>query len=136
MSDYFFVGRKRPTAREERMMDKEEAQREGQTPILVIKDTASKALFAHACPCKGAHAAVVARVCADLDTLGYKRILVRTDGEPAIVDLWAKVKTQWSGDLVKVESAVGDQNSNGDAEQAVLKIEDELRTWKGLLMMP
>ena len=87
MSDYFFVGRKRPAAREERIHEEEAAQREGQTPILVIKDTASKALFAHACPCKGAHEAVVARVCADLDTLGYKRILVRTDGEPAILDL-------------------------------------------------
>ena len=47
VSDYFFVGRKRPAAREERMQEEEEeTQREGQTPILVIKDTASKALFA------------------------------------------------------------------------------------------
>ena len=76
------------------MQEEEEAQKEGQTPILVIKDTASKALFAHACPCKGAHEAVVARVCADLDTLGYKRILVRSDGEPAILDSRAKVKSQ------------------------------------------
>ena len=53
VSDYFFVGRKRPAAREERMQEEEEAQKEGQTPILVIKDTASKALYAHACPCKG-----------------------------------------------------------------------------------
>ena len=62
--------------------------------------------------------------------MGYKRILVRTDGEPAILDLWAKIKEQWSGEIVKVESAVGDHDTNGDAEQAVQKIEDEVRTWR------
>ena len=61
--------------------------------------------------------------------LGYRRVLVRTDGEPAILDLWKKVKEAWWGEIVKVESATGDHNSNGDAEQAVQKIEDETRTW-------
>ena len=73
------------------------------------------------------------RLCADLDTLGYKRVLVRTDGEPAILDLWCKVKERWGGEIVKVESATGDHNSNADAEQAVQKIEDETRTWKDAL---
>ena len=66
VSDYFFIGRRRASGRAERAQDEEVAEREGQTPILVIKDTASKALFAHACPCKGTHEAVVAKVCADL----------------------------------------------------------------------
>ena len=30
---------------------------------------------------------------------------------------------------MKVESATGDHDANGDAEQAVQKIEDEVRTW-------
>ena len=111
----------------------EAAAKEGQTPILVIKDTASKAIFAHACPCKGAHELVVSRVVADLDTMGYKRVLVRTDGEPALLDLWAKVKEKWTGEIVKVEAATGDHNANGDAEQAVQKVEDEVRVWKDML---
>ena len=86
-----------------------------------MKDTRSKAIFAHACPCKGAHDSVVERIVADLDTMGYKRVLVRTDGEPALLDLWAKVKENWTGEIVKVESATGDHNANGDAEQAVQK---------------
>ena len=89
----------------------------------------SKALFAHACPCKGAHELVVAKIVDDLNTLGHRRVLVRTDGEPAILDLWNKVKEKWWGEIVKVESATGDHNSNGDAEQAVQKIEDDVRTW-------
>ena len=91
-SDYFYIGRRRPLKRAEREREEKAAEEEGQTPILVIKDCHSKALFAHACPCKGAHEAVVARVVADLDMLGYKRVLVRTDGEPTILDLWNKVK--------------------------------------------
>ena len=128
-SDYFFIGQRRPAGREEREREEDQAEKEGQTPIIVLKDTKSKALFAHVCPRKGAHEAVVTRIVADLNTLGYKRVLVRTDGEPAILDLWAKVKDQWGGELVKVESMAGDHDTNGDAEQAVQKVEDEVRTW-------
>ena len=128
-SDYFYIGQRRPLGRQERQEVEEEAERDGQTPVLVIKDTRSKAIFAHACPCKGVHKAVVGKVIEDLNTLGYKRVLVRTDGEPALLNLWQKVKEQWWGEVVKVESATGDHNSNGDAEQAVQKCEDEVRTW-------
>ena len=92
VSDYFFIGRRRPSNRGEREHAEDEAEKEGQTPILVLKDTRSKRIFAHACPCKGAHDLVVDRVVSDLDALGYKRVLVRTDGEAAILDLWNKVK--------------------------------------------
>ena len=128
-SDYFYIGQRRPLGRQERQEVEEEAERDGQTPVIVIKDTKSKAIFAHACPCKGAHKAVVGKVIEDLNTLGYKRVLVRTDGEPALLDLWQKVKEQWWGEVVKVESATGDHNSNGDAEQAVQKCEAEVRIW-------
>ena len=128
-SDYFFIGQRRPAGREEREREEDQAEKEGQTPIIVLKDTKSKSLFAHVCPRKGAHDAVVTRLVADLNTLGYNRVLVRTDGEPAILDLWAKVKEQWGGELVKVESMAGDHDTNGDAEQAVQKVEDEVRTW-------
>ena len=130
VSDYFFVGQRRSSNRAERDREEESAEREGQTPIIVLKDTRSKSIYAHACPCKGAHEAVVKRVVEDLDALGYKRILVRTDGEPAILDLWRKVKEKWTGEIIKVESMVGDHDSNGEAEQAVQKVEDDLRTWK------
>ena len=128
-TDYFFIGRRRPQDRAERDAEENLAEKEGQTPIIVIKDVNSKAIFAHACPCKGAHELVVAKIIDDLNTLGYRRVLVRTDGEPAILDLWNKIKERWWGEIVKVESATGDHNSNGDAEQAVQKIEDDVRTW-------
>ena len=86
-SDYFYVGQRRPRGKEERDRAEEEAERDGQTPIIVLKDCKSKAIFAHACPRKGAHEAVVSRIVSDLNSMGDRRILVRTDGEPAILDL-------------------------------------------------
>ena len=133
VADYFFVGRRRSTNRDEQAKFDEDAANEGQTPILVLKDTKSKALFAHACPCKGAHEAVVNKLIDDINMLGYRRILVRTDGEPALLDLWEKVREKWSGEIVKVESMPGDHNTNSEAEQAIQKIEDEMRTWKSFL---
>ena len=128
-SDYFYIGQRRPLGRQERQEAEQEAERDGQTPVIVIRDIKSKAIFAHACPCKGVHKAVVGKVIEDLNTLGYKRVLVRTDGELAILGLWAKVKEKWSGDIVEVEAATGDHDANGEAEQAVQKVEDEVRTW-------
>ena len=61
-SDYFYIGIRRPQDRAERSAEEDLAEKEGQTPIIVIKDVNSKALFAHACPCKGAHDLVVSKM--------------------------------------------------------------------------
>ena len=53
VSDYFFIGQRRPQNRAERDEEEAKAEGAGQTPILAIKDTRSKSIFAHACPCKG-----------------------------------------------------------------------------------
>ena len=128
-SDYFFIGSKRPLQREEREKEEKLAEESGQTPIIVLKDTRSKALFGHACPCKGPNEMVVSRLVSDLNMLGYKRVLIRTDGEPSILALWEAVRLQWGGEIIKVEAATGDHNANGDSEQAVQKLEDDVRTW-------
>ena len=90
--DYFFLGTRRPQSQQERPEVEEEAERDGQTPVIMLKDSNSKSIFAHACPRKGADDRVAMKICADLDALGYRRVLVRTDGEPALLDLWRKVK--------------------------------------------
>ena len=92
VADYFFVGQRRTGNRDQRLAEDAIAEGDGQTPVLVLKDVRSKSLFAHACPCKGAHEAVVAKVISDLDSLGYRKVLIRTDGEGPITDLFAEVK--------------------------------------------
>ena len=73
------------------------------------------------------------KVISDLDSLGYRKVLIRTDGEGPITDLFAEVKKRWWGEIIKVESMVGDSNTNSEAEQAVQKIQDEMRTFKSSL---
>ena len=92
VADYFFVGQRRSSNRDQRRAEDAIAEGDGQTPVLVLKDVRSKSLFAHACPCKGAHEVVVTQVVADLDSLGYRKILIRIDGEGAITDLFAEIK--------------------------------------------
>ena len=69
-SDYFYIGQRRPGGRQEREEAEQEAERDGQTPVIVLKCSRSKAIFAHACPCKGAHQAVVSKIIDDLNSLG------------------------------------------------------------------
>ena len=61
-SDYFFIGQRRPANKGERAEEEAQAEKEGQTPIIVLKDTKSKSLFAHVCPCQGAHSSAVSRL--------------------------------------------------------------------------
>ena len=92
MCDYFYVGQKRSADRTEREAEEKAAEQDGQTPVLAIRGTKSKALFSHACPCKGAHESVINKVIADFNLLGYRRILVKTDGENPLLDLWAQIR--------------------------------------------
>ena len=44
-SDYFYIGQRRPLGRQERQEVEEEAERDCQTPVLVIKDTGIQSYF-------------------------------------------------------------------------------------------
>ena len=43
----------------------------------------------------------------DLDTLGYHRVVLRSDKEPSILGLHWAVKLAWTGDVVQETSAEG-----------------------------
>ena len=51
--DYFYIGKKRSANRLEREAEEKVAEQDGQTPVLTLRDTKSKALFSHACPLQG-----------------------------------------------------------------------------------
>ena len=66
---------------------------DGKSPVLVYRDRLSRKIFSHAVTSKGASDPwIVAKVVEDLDSLGYGRILMKTDQEPAIKDLQAQVR--------------------------------------------
>ena len=104
-----------------------------QNPILVVEDDTSKAVMAHMLPRKGADEYAVERLKQDLGLLGYKRIVLKSDQEPAILALKAEVKRTSDIEIVPEMSPVGDSQSNGRAERAVRTMKGQFRTMKEAL---
>ena len=61
----------------------------------------------------------------DLDTLGYHRVVFRSDNEPSILSLLRAVKLAWTGDAVQETSAEGDPQSNGAAESSLTVVKGQ-----------
>ena len=74
--------------------------------------------------------ALVSQICEDLDNMGIKRALYKSDQEYSIRALLDAVKVQWKGELVPEVSPKGDKNSNGAAEVVVKTHEALTRTFK------
>ena len=89
--DYMFLNDNREDVshKEEDKHDGEEtAEDEGNAsgmPILVVKDRKTKMVFARVVPEKGTHPYVVKRLASDLSMLGYNKLVLKSDNEPAIV---------------------------------------------------
>ena len=69
-------------------------------------------------------------VCQDLDRLGYKRVILRSDGEAAIVAFLNAVKKAWDGEATLEQSPAGESQSNGAAEKAVQLSKSMFRSTK------
>ena len=92
----------------------------GPTPVLVMHDSISKGVYAHAVPHKGtqhdgAHLAIQA-VAADIESLGYSRIVVKGDQEPSLQAFLRRVRSHVRCDCIPEQSAEGEPQSNGAAE--------------------
>ena len=100
---------------------------------LVGTDRASKAVLAHVVPQKGTQFDWVAtRLEQDVRRFGYNgRLVVRSDGEPSIKDLMKELATKRREAPTVVETSKPyDSKSNGRAENAVKRIEGQVRTIK------
>ena len=101
------------------------------TPILVAKDRLTGMIFAMAVERKGAadpHA--VTKLTEWVDALGSVRVAIRSDGEPAIMQVAAAVRdARREGSITTLEtSAPGDHAGNGIAERAVSQVTGLIRT--------
>ena len=94
------------------------------TLMIVVKDSKSKAIRAHALKNKSVkHTYGTRKVCADLEEWGYGKVILRSDGEPAIRALKKKVKLRREGDTTLLEiTPRADPKANGEAEAAVREI--------------
>ena len=110
---------------------------EGPTPVLVMHDSIAKNVFAHAVPHKGTqhegfHFAVQA-VAANIESLGYQRIIVKGDQEPSLQAFLRRVRSHVRCECVPEQSAEGEPQSNGAAERAVQTIKGLCRTLRDAL---
>ena len=119
--DYMFMG------------DQQGREEEKGMPMLVMKDKRTKVLWARVVPAKGVNAHAVKQLAKQITLLGHKRILFKSDGEPAIKALKEAVKNELSVDVAPEESPVGDHAGNGDAESAVRQVQGQIRTMKDAL---
>ena len=133
--DYLFITKDQVWRREEL---EEEDEAKVLFKILVVKDTNGKAIFAHVIHKKGVESDgySVTRLIEDVQWLGYRRIMLKTDNEPAILQLLREAIKGIKTELVDMDQ-VGeehppayDSRSNGSIENAVKQVQGYLRTMK------
>ena len=98
---------------------------------IVGKDDKSKIVFAHICLQKGSSDKwVVKKILDDLDRLGYTDMILKSDGEPAILQLLEELKGQRSHPTLLQHPPAYDPQANGAAENAVQAFMGHLRALK------
>ena len=106
------------------------------TPMLVAKDRRTGMVFALSDERKGAaDPHTVEQLAAWVDMLGSSQVAIRSDGEPAVMQVAAAVRdARRAGSVTTLEtSAPGDHAGNGLAERAVGLVGGMVRTLKNEL---
>jgi hypothetical protein len=131
--DYAFLGVSKGVSREDRLKLETEAVAAGHTPTLVMFDSESRGIYAYATARKGYNELLCRQVVNDLDNLGYKDIVLKSDQEPALINLLETIKAAWNGNSVLENSPVRESEANGAVERAIQTWEGQVRTMKDAL---
>ena len=99
--------------------------------LIAIYCHKTRCTFAHACPRKGNDPHVAKEVQADLEWLGYKRMIGKSDQEPAILALKRMFTAAMpTVEILPEESPVGAHGANGHIESAIGRVAGQVRTLK------
>ena len=121
-TDYFFMG---PSGQEEA---------QGVLPMLAVKSHESRMTFAHVVERKGLVDSTVRRLVADMDWLGLRRLIFKSDQEPSILALKQAVRESMpTVEFVMEESPVEEHQSNGTIEVAIREIQKQVGVMKSAL---
>ena len=101
-------------------------------PVLVVRERLSKCTWAHPVPSKGVeHPHGSAKLLEDLNETGYRRVMLKSDQEPAIRALCDAVKNGFRGEVVPEKAPKENhEKSIGEAENAVQQVHGMARTLK------
>ena len=97
--------------------------------ILVMKDRDSNTIFADVVEAKGRGLeGTVENVVRNIARLGYKKVTLCSDQEPAILGLIAGIIAARQEATISQNSPVGESQANGLVERAVRSVKDQVRT--------
>ena len=104
-------------------------------PILVVRDRWTKHLFAHVLPYKGVTKGPYGSkvLLNDIKKLGYSKLIIRHDPEPALTSVVEAVKNGFEGTLIIEKSPKGVKESKGEIERAVQTLEGQARTLRAAI---
>ena len=104
-------------------------------PVLVVHDRWSKTIYAHVLPYKGVSQGPVGSKCLlnDLKKLGYPKMVMRYDPEPALNSVVEAAKNGFEKELVLEKVPRGVSESKGEIERAVQTVESQSRTLRSAL---
>ena len=114
-------------------MESEEKEAGIGMPILVSRDRRSKWINAAVVPQKGNCAYAVKRLAEDIGALGYSWVILKSDQEPAVKELKARVKMERGEDIIMEESPAYEHRSNGEVERAIQTVQGQVRTLKSAM---
>ena len=112
------------------MRDGKKEDDESGMPIMVLKDRETGKILSRVYPAKGVTNYTVKRLSSDIQLLGHKKVILKSDNENAIVALKKAVKNERPEDIQLEESPAYDSKSNGDAERAIQMVQDQIKTIK------
>ena len=106
--------------------------------VLVIKDSRSKMLFAHVVPTKGIDVQIFAvnMLTDDIVWLGYSRVILKSDNEPAIIKLGEEAMKDLRITMEQVATdhpPPYDSQANGQAESGCKSVRGQLKTIRNCL---
>ena len=103
----------------------------GEMKLLVGREDKSKHVFCHLCKCKGlGDDLIVGQFMRSISDAGHTKIVLKTDGEPAIVQVQDEIIRQRSQPTIPENPPAYDPQSNGGAERAVQEVKGQLRVIK------
>ena len=88
--------------------------------MIVGRDRNSQTTFCHTCLCKGAGDDwIVKKMCEEIDNMGHTEVVIKTDGEPALVAVMEAVRAKRLHPTRLEHPPAYDPQSNGAIEKAV-----------------
>ena len=83
--------------------------------------------------CMGVCSQAIKRLSSEIGKLGHKEVVLKSDGEPAIVALKQRVKQERPERIVLEESPVKESQANGAIENAIRQVQGQIRATKDCL---